>query len=94
MEHSRIYRFGEGKDAELFISSADLMTRNIERRVEIAAPILDEKIKSTVSKMLEIMLADNVKGRMLTSRGRYIKPQTAEGEERTDSQEYFLNHEI
>lgn len=94
LEHSRIYRFGEGKDAELFISSADLMTRNIERRVEIAAPILDEKIKSTVSKMLEIMLADNVKGRMLTSRGRYVKPQTAEGEERTDSQEYFLNHEI
>lgn len=91
LEHSRIYVFGDGSDAEVFISSADFMTRNIERRVEIACPILDGKIKSKILSMLSVMLADNVKGRRLTARGKYVKPPVAEGESRVDSQSEFLS---
>ena len=57
LEHSRIYSFGSG---EMYISSADLMTRNVDRRVEIATPVLDPKIRSTILKMLDIMFRDNV----------------------------------
>ncbi len=91
LEHSRIYVFGDGNDAEVFISSADFMTRNIERRVEIACPILDGKIKSKILSMLSVMLADNVKGRRLTARGKYVKPPVVEGESRVDSQSEFLS---
>lgn len=90
LEHSRIYCFGEGEDAEIFISSADLMTRNIERRVEIAAPVADGDAKAKIRKMLDVLLADNVKGRVLTAQGKYVKPQVGEGEEIVDSQNYFL----
>ncbi len=85
LEHSRIYSFGSG---EMYISSADLMTRNVDRRVEIATPVLDPKIRSTILKMLDIMFRDNVKGRMLLGDGRYAA--VPEGKERVDSQERFL----
>lgn len=94
LEHSRIYCFGDGEQSEIFISSADLMTRNIERRVEIAAPVLNGEIKGKIRKMLEIMLSDNVKGRQLTSRGKYVKPQVDEGKEFIDSQNYFLTNGV
>lgn len=90
LEHSRIYCFGCGDDAELFISSADLMTRNIERRVEIAAPVLDAEIKAKIRKMLDVLLADNVKGRVLDSRGKYVRPEVGDAEELVDAQNYFL----
>ena len=85
LEHSRIYSFGSG---EMFISSADLMTRNIDRRVEIATPVLDPKIKDTILKMLDIMFRDNVKGRMLLGDGRYAA--VPESDIHIDSQDKFL----
>ena len=85
LEHSRIYYFGSGA---MYISSADLMTRNIDRRVEIATPVLDHKIKSTIAKMLEIMFADHAKGRTLGSDGHYSPLVTAD--DGTDSQKRFL----
>lgn len=91
LEHSRIYAFGDGEDDEIFISSADLMTRNIEKRVEIAAPVLDKGIRKKIREMLSVMLADNEKGRYLTSHGKYMKKELAEGEETVNSQEYFLS---
>mgnify|MGYP001123456413 CR=1 FL=1 len=91
LEHSRIYAFGEGEDAEVFVSSADFMTRNIERRVEIACPVLDKTIKNKILSMLSVLLADNVKGRMLTSRGKYVKPTVDDGEKYIDSQSIFLS---
>ena len=94
LEHSRIYAFGDGDDDEIFISSADLMTRNIEKRVEIAAPVLDKGIRKRIREMLAVMLADNVKGRTLTSKGKYEKPKIAEGEEAVNSQEYFLKDSL
>ena len=85
LEHSRIYYFGSGA---MYISSADLMTRNIDRRVEIATPVLDSKIKKTIAKMLEIMFEDHAKGRTLRSDGHYSPLVTAD--DGTDSQKRFL----
>ena len=90
LEHSRIYCFGEGKDRVMYISSADLMTRNTDRRVEIATPVLDKTLKNEIYKMLEVMLADNVNARMLMPDGTYEKVE--DGGEKIDSQDYFLKH--
>lgn len=88
LEHSRIYIFGTGDAQKIYISSADLMTRNLSRRVEVAAPILDEKIKKTIMTMFNTMLQDNVKACELLSDGSYkrIKNKLAP----LNSQEYFF----
>jgi polyphosphate kinase len=65
LEHSRIFLFGSGGEEKLFISSADWMTRNLNRRVEVACPIYDENIKSELKEMLRIQLLDNSKSRIL-----------------------------
>ena len=72
----------------MFISSADLMTRNTDKRVEIATPVLDPAIAETIDGMLSVMLADNVKARRLTSDGTYVLPDTTG--EPVNSQEFFL----
>ena len=71
LEHSRIYVFGRGDTRKVLIGSADLMTRNTSRRVEILTPVLDRTIARRLYDMTEIMLADNVKRRMLCSNGEY-----------------------
>ncbi len=86
LEHSRIYSFGSG---EMYISSADLMTRNVDRRVEIATPVLNPEIKESIRKMLEIMLRDNVKGRILESDGKYHLDES-DPTNPINSQEVFL----
>lgn len=73
LEHSRIYCFGDGEDRKIYISSADLMTRNTDKRVEIAAPVLDENIKEKVLSYLSVMLSDNVKARAMNADGTYRK---------------------
>ena len=88
LEHSRIYCFGEGKERKMYISSADLMTRNTDKRVEIATPVLDKKIEGKIYRMLEVMLADNVKARVLLPDGSYKK--TEQVGESVDSQNEFL----
>ena len=88
LEHSRIYCFGEGKERKMYISSADLMTRNTDKRVEIATPVLDKKIEGKIYRMLEVMLADNVKARVLLTDGSYKK--TEQVGESVDSQNEFL----
>lgn len=72
LEHARIFSFGTGKEQKLFIGSADMMTRNTEKRVEVACPILDTTIKERLNHMLDIMLADNTKARKMLSDGSYI----------------------
>lgn len=91
LEHSRIYCFGEGKERVMYISSADLMTRNTDRRVEIATPVLDKDIENEIYKMLEIMLSDNVNARRLLPDGTYERVESESGG-RIDSQDYFLKH--
>ena len=90
LEHSRIYCFGEGKDRVMYISSADLMTRNTDRRVEIATPVLDKDIENDIYKMLLVFFADNVNARRLLPDGTYEKLEN-DGK-RVDSQDYFLKH--
>lgn len=72
LEHSRIYCFGADENCKVYISSADMMTRNTERRVEIAAPITDPALRKRVISMMHDMLADNVKARRLMTDGHYV----------------------
>ena len=72
LEHSRIYRFGTKEREKVYIASADFMTRNTVRRVEVAAPILDEKLKKYIDWMFETMMNDDEKGKRLTSKGNYV----------------------
>lgn len=93
LEHSRVYCFGEGNDMIMYISSADFMTRNMDKRVEVACPIYNEEIKMRILKMLNIMLRDNIKGRVLSSNGNYKKLKS-ENLEKINSQEYFIDEAI
>ena len=92
LEHPRIFSFGKGADQKIYIGSADMMTRNTEKRVEVACPILDEDVKRQVNHYLEVMLADNIKGRNLTKDGNYIKRD--QSEPLIDSQERFMKEVI
>ncbi len=87
LEHSRVYIFGTEERKKVYISSADFMTRNTLRRVEIAVPIYDEMIKTRITDMFSTMLRDNVKARIQGPDGIYRKQKT-EGE-MLNSQEYF-----
>ena len=71
LEHSRVYQFGSGRDEKLYISSADFMTRNTERRVEIAVPISDPKIREQIHSYLDLCFADNAKARWMDKSGKY-----------------------
>ena len=73
LEHSRIYRFGRGRDTRLFIASADLMTRNLDHRVEIACPVYDPEVKEMLLKILRTQLEDNVKASSLLPDGSYCR---------------------
>lgn len=79
LEHSRVYIFGKGEDAKIYISSADLMTRNTLRRVEVGVPVHSEKIREQILYMFNAMLNDNVQARQLESSGMYTAV-TSDGE--------------
>ena len=89
LEHSRIYIFGKGERRRVYISSADFMTRNTERRVEVAAPILDRALADRIASTFELMLRDNVKAREQGSDGLYRHVERSEDEEPLNSQLYF-----
>jgi polyphosphate kinase len=92
LEHSRIYIFGENNpDRKIYISSADYMTRNTINRVEVAAPILDERLKKRVSDMFNILMSDNVKARVMMNDGTYVHVQPQENETPLNAQEYFYD---
>lgn len=87
LEHSRLYIFGESDRQKMYISSADFMTRNTERRVEVAVPIKDKAIRNRLFDMFQTMLRDNVKARKQLSDGTYIR--NANSDEPLDTQIYF-----
>lgn len=87
LEHSRIYIFGSEGREKIYIASADFMTRNTLRRVEVAAPVYDEEIKARLLEMFRIMLKDNQQARQENGEGIYrILPTD---EEPLNAQEYF-----
>lgn len=92
LEHPRIFLFGTGADQKIYIGSADMMTRNTEKRVEVACPVYDETIRKQLTHMLKIMLADNVKARELKSDGKYYMKE--KGTSKVNSQEYFMREAI
>jgi polyphosphate kinase len=89
LEHSRIYCFGTGEDASIYLSSADLMTRNTEKRVEIAFPIKNPILQIKINHMLDIMFNDNVKARKINDKGEYEK--VIRSVNLIDSQNYFMH---
>ena len=95
LEHSRIYIFGTEARARIYIASADFMTRNTTRRVEVAVPIEDVDLRARIQEMFITMLSDNVKAREQQPDGTYVKVRPAEGQPPVDSQMamfgYFQN---
>lgn len=89
LEHSRIYRFGVGDQEKIYIASADFMTRNTVRRVEVAVPIYDEKIKNRLRHMFDTIMADDEKGKQLNSERVYLDRNL--GEKKLNSQEFFYD---
>ncbi len=95
LEHSRIfYFFNDGKE-DIYLSSADMMQRNLDRRVEIAFPIENQRLKDELLKtLIKVSLKDNVKARILQSDGSYRFPEINENTKRVNSQEWLMNHAI
>ena len=87
LEHSRIYRFGTPEREKVYIASADYMTRNTLRRVEVAAPVLDDKLREKLDFMFDTMMKDNEKGKRLNAKGNYEDRKV--NVKKLDSQELF-----
>lgn len=87
LEHSRIYRFGIGKEEKIYIASADFMTRNTIRRVEVGTPIYDEDIKNRIRHIFDTIMQDTEKGRIQNKEGIYISRE--QDGESLNSQECF-----
>jgi|HubBroStandDraft_4_1064222.scaffolds.fasta_scaffold00004_128 polyphosphate kinase len=91
LEHSRIYVFENGGERETHMASADWMGRNLDRRVELAVPVLDAVIAETLSShVMTVLLADNVKSRELQDDGSYRRLSPGPGEMPVDAQRVFL----
>ena len=88
LEHARVYIFGDNE--EIYIGSADLMTRNLIRRVEVIIPIYDPAIKEKIVEYMNIQWLDNTKGRMINSQGKYEKISVTPGEDLINSQEAMM----
>ena len=89
LEHARVYAFGVDSDM-IYLSSADMMTRNTEHRVEIAFPVLDTTCRALVHEYMGMQLRDNVKARSLTSDGTWVPVERKEDEKPFNSQEALL----
>lgn len=91
LEHSRILRFHHGGDDLVFLSSADWMPRNLDRRIELLVPVEDPACRRRIFEMLNAAFRDNVKGRHIRPDGGYDHPTDAHGDRRTRSQELLYN---
>ena len=91
LEHSRIYCFGEGALRQMYLSSADIMTRNQERRVEIACPVESREVQDFLSDYLARLLGDNVKARRMLPDGGFVRAEQA-GAVPVSVQQFYLDH--
>jgi polyphosphate kinase len=91
LEHSRIMYFHHGGEPRIFISSADWMPRNLDRRIELLVPVESEPARTRLVSILETCLADTVKGRLLQPDGRYVRSTAKPGETPLRSQETLYN---
>jgi polyphosphate kinase len=95
LEHGRIYYFLNGGTEEVYLGSADLMPRNLDRRVEVVFPVADPVLRKQIRDgILAVQLADTVKSRQLRSDGSYERVRTPPGCEPLDSQGWFIAHSL
>jgi len=90
LEHSRVYRFENGGSPAFFIGSADLMTRNLSRRVEAVAPVRDPSIKAELEHILRIYEQDNCSAWDMQPDGEYVRRRPAAGEAPRGAQQVFI----
>jgi len=83
-----VFAFGAGEDASMYIGSADFMTRNTQRRVEVACPIYDAQIRESIHKLIDAVLSDTAKARILFPDGSYAKKEKFAAP--LDSQQYLM----
>ncbi len=93
LEHPRVYIFGKGEDAQVYISSADWMSRNIENRVEVSCPIYDEDVKQEILDTFNICWSDNVKARLINTpnENEYRKNDNQEVRSQIAIYDYYLD---
>jgi len=94
LEHSRIYYFYNNGEEEIYASSADLMQRNLDRRVEASFPIQEPEYKKFIKKVLKISLKDNIKSRVLLPTGKYVINRKVTGEDKVSLHEWLMNFAI
>ncbi|MEA4914475.1 MAG: polyphosphate kinase 1 [Christensenella sp.] len=88
LEHSRVYWFLNGGDEKMFISSADLMTRNLDRRMEVLCPVMDKEIAARIKSMLDCLMKDVEKGRIMQPDGSYARLEMKDGCQNAQMVEY------
>lgn len=95
LEHPRIYCFENDGDPAVYLSSADWMTRNLDRRIEVGVPIIDPNVRQTVLDIMEIQLKDNVKARIIDAkeRNKYVKNDKPKIRSQIAIHEYLANKE-
>ena len=95
LEHSRIYYFHNNGNEEIFVGSADIMPRNLDRRVEVLYPIEDPGLSSYVKEqLLETYWSDNLRARVMDADGNYTRLSPKDGEEGVDSQKIFIDTDL
>jgi polyphosphate kinase len=93
LEHSRVYYFHNGGKEEIYAGSADLMTRNLDHRVEVVFPVENaEQVRYLRDKMLETYLRDNMRARVMRENGTYVRLKSPGEDKDVDVQEFFMNH--
>ncbi len=93
LEHARVYYFHNGGEEEVYLGSADLMPRNLDRRVEVLFPVQNPAIRTTIlAKILPVQLTDTCKLRVLQANGTYLRRTPAEGIRPLNAQAWFLKH--
>lgn len=95
LEHSRVFYFYNDGNEKIYLTSADMMQRNLDRRVEVAFPIENEKLKEEIVKtLIKVSLKDNVKARLLNPDGSYRFVEIKDSTKRVNSQEWLMNHTL
>ena len=95
LEHSRLFYFYNDGNEDIYLSSADMMQRNLDRRVEVAFPIENKKLKEELLRtLIKVSLKDNVKARILSPDGSYKFAESADGTKKINSHEWLMNHTI
>ena len=90
LEHTRIYEFNFGGQRRIYMGSADLMQRNLNRRVELLFPVEESSMQEYVASVLDLMLRDNMKGRILLPDGIYVRLLPKKDESPFNCQQHFL----